>query len=76
MGDKRLEALARNVKSLRHERGLTQEQVADRSGLHLTYVAGIESGRRNPTFITLVALAAGLTATPADLITGIEASAK
>ena len=59
--------LASKVKALRRQRGLTQEQVADRSGLHVTYIAGIEGGRRNPSYISLLALAKGLQAEPSEL---------
>ena len=34
------------VRALRREAGLTQEQLADKTGLHVTYIAGIETGRR------------------------------
>jgi transcriptional regulator with XRE-family HTH domain len=69
-------AFAARVKAERNERKLTQEQVADRSGLHLTYIAGIESGRRNPTLLSIVAIAAGLGVCPKDLLDGMEAKAK
>ena len=48
------------VREIRREAGLTQEQLADRSGLHVTYIAGIETGRRNPSVRSIVALAEGL----------------
>jgi transcriptional regulator with XRE-family HTH domain len=67
---------AARLKALRSEKKLTQEQVADRSGLHLTYVAGIETARRNPTLLTILALAAGLGVTPSDLLSGIRSQAK
>jgi len=39
--------LGRNVRRLRHQRGLTQEQLAFEAEIDLTYVGGIERGRRN-----------------------------
>ena len=62
-----LQELARRVKELRHRAGLTQEQVADGSGLHVTYIAGIEGGRRNPSYLALLALAKGLKVDPSEL---------
>ena len=41
--------LGRNVRRLREEKGWSQEDYADRAGIHRTYVSDIERGRRNPT---------------------------
>jgi transcriptional regulator with XRE-family HTH domain len=57
-----------NVRRLRQQRGLTQEQLAHDAQLDLTYVGGIERGRRNPSVIVLARLADALGATPADLV--------
>lgn len=46
--------LAANIIRLRKERGWSQEELADRAGLHRTYISGVERGVRNPT-ITVVA---------------------
>ena len=48
------ERLGRNVQRLRRQRGWSQEELADQSGLHRTYISGIERGIRNPTTITIV----------------------
>ena len=36
--------IAVNVKRVRKERGLSQEELADRAGVHRTYVSQIERG--------------------------------
>ena len=46
-----------NVKMLRKERGLSQEELAFECGLHRTYVSGIERGVRNPTVLILEKIA-------------------
>ena len=57
-----------NVRRLRVERGLTQEKLAFEAGLDLTYVGGIERGRRNPTVVVLGRIAEALGTTPAGLL--------
>ncbi|WP_417490348.1 helix-turn-helix domain-containing protein [Maricaulis sp.] len=52
--------LARNVRERRRELGLTQEALAERCGLHPTYISGIETGDRNPSLNALEKLAASL----------------
>lgn len=60
--------LATNLRRLRLEMGLSQEEFAERCGLHRTYVGAIERGERNVTLKTLDALADGLGATAIDLL--------
>ena len=45
--------LGSNLKRLRNEQGWSQEEFADRAGIHRTYVSDIERAARNPT-ITIV----------------------
>lgn len=60
--------VGRNVRQLRQAKGLTQEQLAFEAGLDLTYVGGIERGRRNPSLLVMVALAEALNADVAALV--------
>jgi transcriptional regulator with XRE-family HTH domain len=53
-------ALGGAIQRLRKEAGLSQEELADRSGIHLTHIGGLERGVRNPSYATLVRLAAAL----------------
>ena len=43
-------ALGLAVRELRKRSGLSQEELAHRSGLHPTYISGIERGLRNPSW--------------------------
>ena len=56
--DSVLRALALVVQEQREIRGLTQEEMADRVGLHRTYISQLECGKRNPSIATLLQLAA------------------
>lgn len=56
-----------NMKRLRQGKGWSQEELADRAGLHRTYVSGLERGVRNPTVTVIEKLAKGLEAQIAEL---------
>jgi transcriptional regulator with XRE-family HTH domain len=43
----------RNVRKVRKRRGLTQEQLAFEAEIDLTYVGGIERGKRNPSILVM-----------------------
>lgn len=59
-----------NVRRLRVERKLTQEQLAHEAGIDLTYLGGIERGRRNPSVNVLGRLASSLDVHPRELLDG------
>jgi transcriptional regulator with XRE-family HTH domain len=66
-----LKKLGQRVREIRLSQQLTQERVADQSGLHITYIAGIEGGYRNPSFLSLEALAKVLNVSLAELAEGL-----
>jgi transcriptional regulator with XRE-family HTH domain len=57
-----------NVLDLRKARGLTQERLAFKVDIDLTYMGGIERGKRNPSLLVLVGIAKALGVQPADLL--------
>lgn len=61
--------VGRNVQRIRKARGLTQEQLAERSGFSQQYLSDLERGRRNPTVVSLYELAQALESTPVELVT-------
>ena len=65
--------LARNLRLLRGERGLSQEALADLAGLHRTYVGSIERSERNVSLDNIYRLAASLDVTVARLLTEHQA---
>lgn len=60
--------VGRNVKQRRLGCSLTQEQLAFEAQLDLTYVGGIERGRRNPSLLVLARLADALGCTLGELV--------
>jgi transcriptional regulator with XRE-family HTH domain len=60
--------VGRNFARLRREKGLTQEQIEERSGLSQQYLSGLERGKRNPTVITLYELAQALGVSHVELV--------
>ena len=60
--------VGRNLRRIRQQKGLTQEQLAERSGFSQQYLSGLERGERNPTIVTLYELAQTLGATLLDLV--------
>ena len=57
-----------NVRRSRQKAKLTQEQLALEAKLDLTYVGGIERGKRNPSVLVLSRLAEALGIEPHDLL--------
>lgn len=60
--------LATNLRLLRQDRGLTQEDLADRTGLSSRYVGSIERARVSASVTVLGKLADALGVDPCDLI--------
>lgn len=68
-----LVAVCEAVHARRTVLGISQEQLAERSGLHRTYISDIERGARNPTLKTLSRLSVALEMSASQLILLAEA---
>jgi transcriptional regulator with XRE-family HTH domain len=66
------EQFARNLRSRRQAAGLSQEQLADRTGLHPTEISRLERAAREPRLGTMIKLAKGLDIGIEKLIAGIR----
>jgi transcriptional regulator with XRE-family HTH domain len=60
--------VGKNVRMLREGHRLAQDELAHRANLHVTYLSGIENGRRNITLAVVARLAAALEVTEARLL--------
>lgn len=67
-----LVAAGEAVRRARVRAGISQEELALRSGLHRTYVGGVERGERNVSLHNLHRLAEALSLSLADLMAMAE----
>jgi transcriptional regulator with XRE-family HTH domain len=58
----------RLLRALRMERQLTQEELAFRAGMDVSYLSDLERGRWNPSLAMLVDLSVALRLHPSDLL--------
>ena len=65
-----LQVIAQEVRRRRNALGLSQEGLAEKCGLHRTFVGGIERAERNITIKTLMLLAQALGCSPIALLGG------
>lgn len=56
------------VKDVRTEKGFSQRQLARKSGVSLGHISELESGKANPSLLTLDKLAAALNVEVFDLL--------
>jgi transcriptional regulator with XRE-family HTH domain len=60
-------AFGQTIRAYRTRRHISQEELASRSGLHRTYVSGIERGQRNLSLESILKLAEALEVSPREL---------
>lgn len=68
MNENILNLFGARIKQLRQNLNLTQEQYAQKCGLHKNYIGMIERGERNPSLINIDVLAKGLEISISDLM--------
>jgi transcriptional regulator with XRE-family HTH domain len=68
--------LAHNVRTIRQQAGLSQEELAHRAELHRTYISSIERGERNVSLENIFAIAEALGVSPGDLMKPIKAKGR
>ena len=60
------------VRKIRLERGISQEELADRCGLHRTYISDIELGKRNLSLENIERIALSLNKTLPEFFKEVE----
>ena len=64
-------AFGARVRDARNQLGDSQEKLAERSGLHWSFVGQVERGRRNLSLHNILKLAEGLSVDPGVLVQGL-----
>lgn len=62
------------ISQLRRNAGLSQEALADKAGVHRTYVSQLERGLKSPTLAVLIKLGAALEVKPSKILVLLERS--
>jgi transcriptional regulator with XRE-family HTH domain len=65
--------LGERIRARREALGLSQESLAEQSGVHWTFLGQVERGRRNLSLHNLLKIAAGLAVDPAELVRDLKA---
>lgn len=63
--------LAETLREAREKAGISQEKLAERAGLHRTYISQLERGLKNPSLDVIVDLARGLRVAPLEFVSRI-----
>jgi transcriptional regulator with XRE-family HTH domain len=69
-------ALAKQIRSIRVRRGISQEELAFRAGLHRTYISLVERSKKSLTVDSLARIAAALDVGPSRLLANAEKSCR
>ena len=62
--------LAERIKRLRHQRNLTQEQLAELTNLSVVYISNVECAKRIPSLETMLKMCHAMKCTPDELLDG------
>jgi transcriptional regulator with XRE-family HTH domain len=65
-------AFGQQLRALRVERGISQERLANKTGIHRTTVFKLERGEREPLLSTMLRLARSLDVKPITLLDALE----
>lgn len=66
------DSISQIILRLRKEADLSQEKLAEKAGVHRTYISQLERGIKSPTLPILFKLAEGLNRKPSDIVSLIE----
>jgi DNA-binding XRE family transcriptional regulator len=65
---RQLKSLGEKIRELRLSRRLSQEELAARANVHVTYLSAFECGKRNPSLAIFFSVASALKVSPSELL--------
>ena len=66
-----LKTFGSSLRCARERNGFSQEDLAHRAGISISYLSQLENGRRNPSLLLVVALCGALDTELTDMLSGI-----
>lgn len=60
------------VRIIRHDQGISQEELAERCGLHRTYISDVELGKRNVSLENIERIATSLNKSLVELFLEVK----
>lgn len=60
------------IRNIRQDKHISQEDLADKCGLHRTYISDIELGKRNVSFENMIKISHALNIKLSDIIREVE----
>ncbi|MFM7371852.1 MAG: helix-turn-helix domain-containing protein [Sphaerospermopsis kisseleviana] len=67
-----MQKFGEHIRTIRKAQGLSQEQLAELSGLHRNYIGGVERGERNLALLNIIRIAHALGMSPSELLKGLD----
>jgi transcriptional regulator with XRE-family HTH domain len=64
--------LGKYIRLRRHALKMTQQNLADKTALDLSYISDLENGKRNPSYETLYKVALALNTVPSQISKEVE----
>ena len=69
-----LSEFGKKIQTLRNQRSISQERLAELSDLDRTYISSVERGRRNVSVLNIIKLADALGVAPSSLLENLGGS--
>lgn len=75
MYEQSLLAFGKTIRAIRQSKSISQEELAEMSGLHRTYISDIELGKRNISYENMIRISLALDTRLSDIIKEVEKNA-